>query len=103
MMSEMRGTSWIVALRITSGFHSSFWLDTPNNTIDRSAGFGGYEDELDFYRRVQRQHVDADGRPDVTAGVAEDFEQQLGRPVGDLRLLGERRVAGDERAHPKDA
>src|SRR5229473_7165905 len=53
-------------------------------------------DQLDFDRRIQRQH----GHPDRASGVpprlTEHVEQQFACPVHDLSLAGERRGAGNE-------
>src|SRR6516164_6495642 len=46
-------------------------------------------DQLNLYRRVERQHRGADGAAGVPANLAEHLEQEFAGPVDDLRLGGE--------------
>src|SRR5258705_11862463 len=96
MMSEIFGTSWMVALLIISLDYCLLVL------TGGRLGLFDYKDELNFDRRVERERVDADGGADVLAGVAEQLEQELAGAVGDLWLGGEVRVAGNERADAED-
>src|SRR5689334_717296 len=108
MMSEMIGTSWMVALRINlvrgllkGGVRVIGSVGCI--TVGGSGVFGDEEGELDLDRGVGRQRVDADGGADVFAGLNEELEEDLAGPVGDLRLGGEGRVAGDERPDAEHA
>src|SRR3954469_14256443 len=107
MMSEMFGTSWMVAQRINlvRGLLNG-WLRVTGSvgciTVGGSGLFGDGEGELDLDRGVEGERVDADGGADVLAGIAEELEEEHAGPVGDLGLVGEGRVAGDERADAED-
>mmetsp|Transcript_24128 Transcript_24128/g.52852 ORF Transcript_24128/g.52852 Transcript_24128/m.52852 type:complete len:222 (+) Transcript_24128:80-745(+) len=58
------------------------------------------DDALDFYRDVQRQRVDPDGRPGVVADpVSEDLHEQIRGPVHDQVLVPEPIAGLDD---PKD-
>src|SRR5215831_15767716 len=50
---------------------------------------GDLEDRLDLDGDVERQHVDADGRTRVLAGIAEHVDHGVGSAVRHLRLVGE--------------
>src|SRR5688572_3046608 len=121
MISWMRGTSWMVALRIifpvrlTSSVKvavASIISNTRN--APASSPYAGrtevgtdrspqLEDELDFHGRVQRERVHAYRGPGVFPGLAEELQQELAGAVGDLRLLGEVGVGADERPDPHHA
>src|SRR4051812_42373893 len=108
MMSEMLGTSWMVALRINvlQGLLSGGLRVIGSVgciTVGGSGLFGDGEGELHLDCRVEGERVDADGGADVLAGVAEELEEEFAGAVGDLRLGGKGRIAGDERPDAEDA
>ena len=47
------------------------------------------DDSFNLNGDVIRQRAEADRRPGVSAIVTEDFDQQIGTSVDDLRMLGE--------------
>jgi hypothetical protein len=65
----------------------------------RISGFSSlanFEDPLDLDSKVEGQGRDADRKPRVTAGFTEDFDQKLGSPVQDHRVLGKVRCCVHE-------
>ena len=57
-----------------------------------------FKNELDLHRRVARERVRANCGAGVLAGLAEQLHEKLAGRVGDAGLIGEARVAVDERA-----
>ena len=87
-------------------------MSTPISDIDgallmsisrqsRISGFSilaNFEDPLDLDGKIEGQGRDADRKPRVTAGFTEDFDQKLGSPVQDHRVLGKVRRCVHETA-----
>src|SRR5688572_20825733 len=61
------------------------------------------EDELDLHCRIERKRVRTNGGADVTPIFAEQLNQELAGAIGNGWLLGEARVAADERADARNA
>ena len=61
-----------------------------------------FEEELDLDGDVEGQGVSSDGGADVAAWLAEDFHEEFAGRVGDLGLVAEAVVAGDEAADADD-
>ena len=61
---------------------------------DPVRGSGELGDDRDLHRGAQRQAGHAHGGPRVATRLAEHVDQEIARPVGDLRMLREVRGAG---------
>ncbi len=62
-----------------------------------------FKHKLDLHGRIQRQRSHPDRRPCVSAGLSEQFNQQLTGRIGNLRLLRKRRGATDKDADANHA